>query len=136
MVEKYTRNTRITLENTIKTNQTSIFNFSIFSTHFDPKLCVFRCPSENLVDCPLLLMLLLLLLTRIELDLAGETLSEAIPDSKLQKLFAAFAMVVDTSRLFCDACFFCCCCFGGGSSFSDFLKIRIWKFKSRFIGNM
>lgn len=91
-------------------------------THFDPKLCVFRCPSENF-DCPLLL-LLLLLLTRIELDLAGDTFKEAMPDSKLQKLFAAFVIVVDTSRLFCDACFFCCWCFGGGSSFSDFLKME------------
>lgn len=32
------------------------------------------------MDCPALSL--------IELDLAGETLSEAIPDSKLQKLFA------------------------------------------------
>lgn len=76
-------------------------------TYFDPKLCVLRWPSENFVDCPLL--------SRIELDLAGETLSDAMPDSKLLKLFAACVMEVEAFRC---VCWF----FGGGSNFKDFLK--------------
>lgn len=49
-------------------------------THFEPKLCVFRWPSENFVDCPTF--------KRMELDFAGETFNEAMPDSRLQKLLA------------------------------------------------
>lgn len=83
-------------------------------THFDPKLCVFRWPSENFEDCPVFNL--------IELDFAGETFNEAMPDSRLQKLPPWFIKAAaGTANAALEVSFLVD--FGGGSSFSDFLKV-------------
>lgn len=89
---------------------------SRFSTHFDPKLCVFRWPSENFEDWPVFNL--------IELDFAGETFNEAMPDSRLQKLLAPWFIkaAAGTANAALDVSFFVD--LGGGSSLSDFLKIK------------
>lgn len=86
-------------------------------THLDPKLCVFRWPSENFDDCPVF--------NRIELDLAGETFKEAMPDSRLQKLLAPWFIRAAAGTANAVVSFFVD--FGGGSSFNDFLKKKTEK---------
>jgi hypothetical protein len=53
-------------------------------------------------------------LRRIDDDFAGETLREAMPDSRLQKLLAAWLEALRLLELLLD--------FDGGSSFRDFLQ--------------
>lgn len=79
-------------------------------TYLDPKLWVFRWP-DNFVGWPLFSL--------IELDLAGDTFSDAIPDSRLQKLLALWFIE--------DEAFNWDWFFGGGSSFKDFLQVKFIK---------
>jgi hypothetical protein len=53
-------------------------------------------------------------LRRIDDDFAGETLREAMPDSRLQKLLVAWLEALRLLELLLD--------FDGGSSFRDFLQ--------------